>query len=379
MKVICYMQPHRGGGIGRHGIEMVRRLLRYPGISGKIVASRWQVQNNPRFADEMAGLPIETHWFPEMSLERSWKLVSWPQLPCEQTGFDIVYGPAEVRFPRSGIPNMVTVHDAQAFESDLPWSRTLEHRLFRAKWLYWLPKVCREASCVVTVSEYSRQRLSEVLQIDPARICVVGNGVSDVFFRGQQDTTVETDNTIVIIGGLRTKKGAAATLAVAERLRLSGSPLVIEIYGQHDREWASRAGRYSNVRLFGYVSDAVLASKLKKAVALLFLSLYEGFGIPAIEAMAAGTPAVVSNRASLPEIVGQAGIQVNDEAPETVADVLEQLRTDMAMRQALIAKGFARASDFTWDACVDRLVSAMTRIVRPDCLPHDEVASGVQS
>lgn len=364
MKVICYMQPHRGGGIGRHGVEMVRRLLRRPNISGKIVASYWQVRHNSRFLNEMAGLPLETHWLPEMSLERLWKLASWPRFPGNQDGYDILYGPAEVRFPKSSVPNMVTVHDAQAFETDLPWSRTVEHRLFRAKWLYWLPKVCREASCVVTVSEFSKRRLSEFLQIDPARICVVGNGVSDVFFRDQATRAGVPENVVVVIGGLRTKKGAAATLKVADRLRKIGSPLTIELYGQHDREWVRRAAQHPNVRLFGYVDDAVLATKLKNSVALLFLSLYEGFGIPAIEAMAAGTPAVVADRASLPEIVGQAGILVNDEIPEDVAQVLETLRTDEPMRQQLIQRGYARASHYSWDACVDRLMEAMEQFAR---------------
>jgi glycosyltransferase involved in cell wall biosynthesis len=360
LNVICYMQPHRSGGIGRHGVEMARRLLQRPDVRGKLLASHWQVRNNPAFAAEMQGLPIETHWLPEMMTERMWKLFSWPPFPADQRGFDCIYGPAEVRFPRAAIPNIVTVHDAQAFETDLPWSRTFDHRLFQAKWRFWIPKVCREASCIATVSEFSKHRLSEFLQIDPSRFAVIGNGISEVFFQHEPEPLDARTASVVIIGGLRTKKGAAATLAVAERLRRRGSPLTLDIFGQHDRDWARLAQGHANVRLHPYVGDDVLADKLKSAVALLFLSLYEGFGIPAIEAMAAGTPAIVANRASLPEVVADAGIVVDDRDPGEVAEVLESLRCDAALYEDLIQKGRRRAEDFTWDACVQRLVETMT-------------------
>jgi glycosyltransferase involved in cell wall biosynthesis len=368
LNVICYMQPHRSGGIGRHGVEMARRLLRRPDVGGKLLASHWQVRNNPAFAAEMAGLPIETHWLPEMMTERMWKLLSWPPFPADQRGFDCIYGPAEVRFPRAAIPNIVTVHDAQAFETELPWSRTFDHRLFQAKWRFWIPKVCREASCIATVSEFSKQRLSEFLQIDPSRFAVIGNGISDVFFHQEPVPLSARTTSVVIIGGLRTKKGAAATLAVAERLRRISSPLTLDVFGQHDRDWARRADAHPNVRLHPYVGDAELAIKLKSAVALLFLSLYEGFGIPAIEAMAAGTPAVVANRASLPEVVADAGVVVDDRDAEHVAEVLESLRCDHSLRDDLIRKGRHRAEHFTWDACVERLVETMTRLKRSS--PH---------
>lgn len=362
VNVICYMQPHRSGGIGRHGIEMARRLLRRPDVGGKLFASYWQVRNNPRFAAEMAGLPIETHWLPEMLMERMWKLASWPPFPGDQKGFDCIYGPAEVRFPKTTIPSIVTVHDAQAFETSLPWSQTWEHRLFGAKWQFWMPKVCREAACIATVSEFSKQRLSEFLQIDPARFAVIGNGISDVFFQQEPEPFESRKNSIVIIGGLRTKKGAAATIAVAEQLRRLGSPLILDIYGQHNSEWVRQAASHPNVVLHPYAADEVVAGRLKSAVALLFLSLYEGFGIPAIEAMAAGTPAVVANAASLPEVVGDAGVVVDYEDPRHVADVLERLRTDAAMHTRLVHKGVARARHYTWDACVDRLVATMSNL-----------------
>jgi glycosyltransferase involved in cell wall biosynthesis len=89
----------------------------------------------------------------------------------------------------------------------------------------------------------------------------------------------------------------------------------------------------------------------------LFLSRYEGFGLPAAEAMAAGTPAVVSDVASLPEVVGEAGIVVDPNATDHIVDILQSLRRDRKMQDRYAAAGRERAQTFSWGRCVDRLLT----------------------
>lgn len=357
------MQPHRGGGVARHAIEMVNGLLRQPGIHGELLVSRPDFDRHPSFASQFGDTPIQSHMFPGKLLERSWKAFGWPSLERRCRGFDVIYSPAEVRFPPCGIPSVVTIHDVQALEENLPWSNTASHRSFRRKWLRWLPSVFNEAACIATVSEFSKRRLVELMDADPRRIIVVGNGVSAPFFRAGEGEANPVRPSVVVIGGLRLKKGAAETLRVADELHRRGSPLTIEVYGQHDPEWADRASRHTNVRLHAYADDCDLAHALATSTALLFLSPYEGFGIPVVEAMAAGSPAVIADAASLPEVAGDAGVVVNPDDPALIAEILEKLRCDVLFRADRVAAGRRRASDFTWHSCVKRLLAALQSIV----------------
>jgi len=357
------MQPQRGGGVARHAIEMVNGLLHRPGVDGTLLASGPDMRRHPAFAGHFPGIAVRTHALPGKLLERSWKAIGWPSLTRHCRGFDVIYAPADVRFPTCGIPSVVTIHDVQALEEHLPWSDTSAHRSFRDRWMRWLPAVLREADCIVTVSEFSKRRMVELLDADPARIVVVGNGVSAPFFNVAAPPSGGTHASVVIVGGLRLKKGAAATLRVADELHRRKSPLTIDIYGHHDPDWAARASGHPNVRLHDFACDADLAAALASSTALLFLSPYEGFGIPAVEAMAAGTPAVVANAASLPEVVGDAGIIVDAEDAAGVADALERLRVNLLFRAGRVAAGRQRAAEFTWQSCVQRLLEALQKVV----------------
>lgn len=362
-RVACYMQPHRGGGVARHAAEIARRLFARPDVSGTVVVSRHEAKKYPQFASRLLGVPIRPHPLPENLMERAWKLTGWPPFPMSLANFDVLYSPVEQRFPRCRIPTLITVHDVQGLEPNLPWSDTPAHRRFRSRWLRWLPAACRETSRILTVSEFSKRRIVELLQVDPARVAVIGNGVSRAFLDAGAGPPSPFLPVAVVIGGLRTKKGAAATVAVADALARQGSNLIIEVYGQHEPEWMAEAEQRPNVRLFGQVSDEALAARLAEAAALLFLSPYEGFGLPAIEAMAAGTVPVVANAASLPEVVGDAGIVVDPSAADHIAAVLHTLAAAGESRPEKRARGRERASWFTWDGCVDRLIHAMDEVL----------------
>lgn len=362
MNLLCYMQPHRGGGVARHAVEMVRGLQSRTGFEVSLLASGTDMRRNPQFMARLPRVPAIPLPFSGTLRERTWKLAHWPPLTRRCRGFDAIYSPAEVRFPECGVPQLVTIHDVQALEDNLPWSATPQHRAFRHKWMRWLPKMIREADRILTVSEFSKQRMVALLDAPADKIVVVGNGVSPAFLTPPGLSPEAIRSTVVVIGGLREKKGAAATLAVAAEITRRALPLTVEVFGQHDAVWADAAKKHANIRLRGYAPDEVIADALRASTALLFLSPYEGFGIPAVEAMAAGTPAIVANAASLPETVGDAGLVVNPDAPEAIVDLLARLMDDSAWRRDWIAKGRARAAWFSWDRCVDRLVATLREV-----------------
>jgi glycosyltransferase involved in cell wall biosynthesis len=165
-----------------------------------------------------------------------------------------------------------------------------------------------------------------------------------------------------MIGGFRKKKGADALLAVARELERQGSDVQLVVAGPNGQEYEAEANDLDNVQLLGWVDDEDVPRLMRGALALLFLSPYEGFGLPAAEAMAAGTPAIVANRASLPEVVGDAGIVVEPGETERIVDHVRSLWHDAAHRRQYVEAGRERAQRYTWDRCVDRLVETFKEI-----------------
>lgn len=364
LHVACFVNPDYGSGIGRHVREMVTGLARRPGITVEILTNVVSLRRNPELAKQFDTLTIAPLPWSSVTIERLWKTIRWPKLDSYlSTNCQIVYSPAQTRLPVRAVPTIITIHDVQAFERSLPWSDTHEHRLFRRKWQSWLPKAAREATRILTVSEFSKMRIAELVGIPPSKIGVVGNGVSDVFFRDSQSPPVARQPSVVVVGGLRTKKGAADTLAVARALVDRRSPLHIDVVGDNESQWVEASRSFPNVRLQGVISDAALAAMLASSTALLFLSPYEGFGIPAVEAMAAGTPAVVANAASLPEVVGDAGLVVNAADAESVAALLQRLHDDSLWRESIVERGAAHAARYSWDACVERLLKELRNAI----------------
>lgn len=356
MKISCLINPYFGTGIARYIQEVASGLAQHKDCDTRLLISPVDVAARPDFFSTLPKRPSQRLPIRVTRIDRLWKLFRWPTIDRVVQDCNVVYSPFHARIATKRVPWVTTIFDVQALENELPWSHTSAHRRFRAKWRAWLPKAGREASRIITISEFSKQRLVDLLDFDPAKIGVVGCGVRECFFAARRDPLHELSNRVVVIGGIRTTKGASDTLAVARELERRRSPLTICVVGQNDSQWVSAAQQMPNVRLLGPICDLELASMLARSVALLFLSPYEGFGIPAAEAMAAGTPAVVSNCASLPEVVGDAGIVVAPASSEEIADVLERLRLDQDYRKTFVDRGHERVQAFTWQKCVDRLV-----------------------
>lgn len=304
-------------------------------------------------------LPTQTFPFPERFIERCWKITSLPPMDSwVKKQADWVYCPAETYLPIRKKPVAITIHDIEAFEEDLPWSRTKAHRQFRAKWAVWIGKALKNMNLIFTVSEFSRQRMIKLLQADPQKVRVVGNGIEPRFFKnGNPSATPFEFPYALVIGGLRQRKGAAEVLKVARDLEEKKSDLRIVTVGQNEDRYWRQAQDLRNIVVLDMKDDEEVANLLHHASSLLLLSYYEGFGIPPLEAMAAGVPVVVSDRASLPEIVGDAGIIVDLRKIGVITDHLLQLKEDSYHRDVLIRKGYQRVKDYTWNNCVDKVLT----------------------
>ncbi len=231
------------------------------------------------------------------------------------------------------MPVVVTVHDLAVLRHPYlfnSWSRHYARRL--------LPRVLRAATRIVAVSEFTRRELLELLDVPEERIHVVRNGVGAPF---HPDGETAPGRFVLGVSTLEPRKNLRRLVEGFQRSRLSGYELLIVGAQGWGHVHASGAG----VHLLGEVSDDELARLYRGAACVAYVSLYEGFGLPVVEAMRCGTPVVVSQAAALGEAAGDAAVVGDALDPQSIADGLADA---VARRSELGQRGLERSARFSW-------------------------------
>lgn len=288
----------------------------------------------------------------------------WEQaiLPLRLKRSDMLFSPANSG-PLCVRRQVVTIHDVVTLDRP-EWFGNAKAALYRAI----TPRLARRVARVITISEYSKQRLLAHVPMDERRIVVIPNGV-DARFCPQDASTVDRMRAtlrlpggryVLSVGTLEPRKNVPRLLqAWSQVVGSLPDDIGLVLTGKQDQ--AELFARVSGldalpprVHLTGHVSDALLPALYAGATALAFPSLYEGFGLPPLEAMASGVPVLSGNLTSLPEVVGDAGVMVDPTDVEAIADGLRRLLLDEGLRQSMIPKGLARAAQFSWDLTAQR-------------------------
>ena len=365
MKITAYLHPRSSflpcTGVGRHINNIILGLQKRPGVNLELlVSSQWTKGSGQLDArSPLKDLPTRSFPFSERIAEYSWKVFGCPYMDRWASQPDWVYCPAQSLLPVRNALTAITIHDIEAFEKDLPWSNTRRHKKFRMRWALWVNKAIKKANIVFTVSQFTKKRMVELLDVDPKKIKVVGNGVEKRFLKNGKYTKAPQDFPYaLVIGGLRQRKGAEAVIEVARKLKKQSSPIRIVTIGQNEDKYLKQAQLLDNLIVLGMKSDEVVSNYLNHASSLLFLSYYEGFGIPALEAMAAQVPVVGSDKASLPEIIGDAGFTINPRQTDKITAVVQELEQNRAFRTQVIQKGIRQVRRYDWDKCVDAVLDA---------------------
>lgn len=299
-----------------------------------------------------AGLPELKRWFSPGWLPRGhvWEQVV---LPVAAPGCTLINLTNSA--PIARLRQCVLVHDAAVF--DIPETFTAAYRLwYRA--LYACLQRTRAIVC--TVSEFSRERLEHHLPRLAGQVSVVQPGVDHALRFVPADGVpqrfgLEPGRFVLAVGSAAPHKNRELILRAAESIGELG--LKVALVGG-SRAAVFRGGGVSevaNVVRLGYVDDGVLRSLYATAHAFVFPSLYEGFGLPPLEAMALGCPTVVSDIRPLTDTCGDAALRVDPHQPGDVVDALRRLQ-DPALRRDYAARGTARAAGFTWDAAAQQLL-----------------------
>ena len=272
---------------------------------------------------------------------------------------DVFHAPHYVLPPLVRCPSVVTIHDC----IHLMFPQYLPNRLAStyARALMW--NATHRASHVLTVSEASKRDILRFFRIPPGNITVVPNALDERFGIGPDEEDLHRTREryqlhapfVLYVGNIKPHKNVERLIEAFALVRTGPLAHVkLLIIGDEISKYPTlrrtvhRLKLHKHVRFFGFVDDRTLASLYRLATVFAFPSLYEGFGLPPLEAMASGTPVVTSNVSSLPEVVGEAAILVEPEDVNAIAHGLRKVLLDESLRTDLRARGLARAAEFSW-------------------------------
>jgi glycosyltransferase involved in cell wall biosynthesis len=316
----------------------------------------------------LAGIRARVHrWVPRRLVQACWKAAGWPPFDWFAGRADVYHFPNFVRPPLASGRSVVTVHDL-AF---LRYPGTGERR--NVRWLTSrIGDTVLRADAVIAVSEFGAREMEELLGVSRERLHAIPNGVS--IRRPAPDDVVATRRRLGLdapyllhVGTLEPRKNIPFLVDVFERLeRFDGDLVIAGQHGWKDGPILRRivgSRRAHRIRHLDFVGEEDLPSLYAGAETFVFPTLYEGFGLPALEAMACGTPVVAAGVASLPEVVGDAGILVDgydaDEWAARVARVLDDAELCDRLRRA----GPARAAELTWGKAAQRTLDVYRKVV----------------
>ena len=249
----------------------------------------------------------------------------------------------------SSLPAVVTVHDLTHLH--------YYTRLHAGYYNQVMRPLYRRCRAVICVSEYTRGVFLEWSGASPDRVHTVRNGISSDFFDVTGDFGLEFPY-VLYPGNRRSYKNLGRALRAYASSRLPREGLRFVLTGPPDAKIQSRAaslGVGQSIHFVGHVEDADVVRLYRGATAVVFVSLYEGFGLPIVEAMAAGIPVLTSNAASMPEVAGDAALLVDPTAVDAIAAGLERITFDNALRADLVQRGRQRARSFDWNIAAARV------------------------
>ncbi|HEY7336411.1 MAG TPA: glycosyltransferase family 1 protein [Bryobacteraceae bacterium] len=230
---------------------------------------------------------------------------------------------------------------------------------FRARFSAQAREAAQRSDLIVAVSRFTALQVEQLLGVERSRIRVIPHGVHPPAARPDESAR---ENLVLTVGAIQKRKNIARLVRAFERmpdgwrLAIAGSP---DGYGAAEELRAvEESPRRVDIDVLGYVTAAKLESLYRRARIFAFPSLDEGFGMPVLEAMAHGVPAVVSQRSAMPEVAGDAALLVNPESVEQLADALCRLAGDMQLGYALARGGRERVLQFPWKAAVERTWAA---------------------
>jgi glycosyltransferase involved in cell wall biosynthesis len=324
-----------GGGVGVYGRRLVEALGRRSDVTV------WETSGPTR-----SGIVGTVRW-----LMRGAREAMTARRP------DVLHCPGFVAPWSVPVPFVVTVHDAAARR--YPADHPLEWRVYNR---YLMPGRLRAAARVIAVSEFARNEVIDVYGLRPDRVVAVPEGVDERWFEPVRPAANGNGtHRLLFPGAPLGRKNLEAVLHCMAQAKPDSElgRASLDITGARAEDFrghsalARELGLEGRVRWLGQVPSEDMPGVLAAASVVVYPSLYEGFGFPPLEAMAVGTPVVASNRASLPEVLGDAALQVDPTDHRALGEAIEAVLARAEVREGLRERGRRWARRFSWDRCAE--------------------------
>lgn len=289
----------------------------------------------------------------------------WEQfiLPGKLARGELLWSPANTG-PLAVARQMVTIHDISPL--DQPDGFKYQFRIW---YRILLPLLAKRSRKVITDSEFSRRRIIERFGIAPGKVEAIPCGVDQEHFYPRETGEIATLKEryelpkiyLLTVGALEHRKNYARLFQAWEKAAplIEGTSLVV--LGSAGRPFRRLQFDHlpDRVMFVPYISERELPTLYSGALALLYPSLYEGFGLPVLEAMACGIPVIASDAGALPEVVAEAGQLVDPFDVDEITQAIMQISAEPALRDTYVAKGLSRAGEFSWDTTAARIAALL--------------------
>ena len=316
-------------GVARHVAGLLSGLEREPDLE----LSRYSFAGHGR-----ALVPVR---------DLGWYLAALPAR-ARRDRVDVLHCPSQRAPLRSSVPLVVTIHDLAVLrhpETFNRWTRAYSRAL--------LPRVARAAARVIAVSEFTRRELVELLDVPEDKVRVIPNAVGPPF---EAEGRAADGDYVLAVGTLEPRKNLDRLVGAFERAGLNGTRLLVT----GARGWGTAEPAGKSVQWLGFVPDEELARLYRGARCVAYISAYEGFGLPVLEAMACGAPVVAARTGAAPEVADEAAVLVDPlDGDSIAAGLVEAIDRADELRE----RGLKRARDFDWQRVADATVEVYREVL----------------
>jgi glycosyltransferase involved in cell wall biosynthesis len=307
----------------------------------------------------------------------------------KREGVTLFHAPHYVLPPLVACRSVVTIHDC----IHLMFPQYLPNRLALSYARGSIAMATRRATRIMTVSDSSKRDIMRFFGTSGDKIDVIPNAYDERFGIAPREDEIARvreryqlqDEFVLYAGNVKPHKNLERLIEAFHLVRQRGLDHVkLVLIGDDISKYAAlrravhRNQLHKYVRFLGYLPEETLRALYRLASVFVFPSLYEGFGLPPLEAMASGTPVVTSNVSSLPEVAGDAAVLVDPYSPEAIAEGIIQVLTNPTLREDLRVRGLARARQFSWETSVQR-VREIYRAAASDCAPASAPAAAAST
>ncbi|MFH1155349.1 MAG: glycosyltransferase family 1 protein [Pseudomonadota bacterium] len=378
MKILVNAIPLTGllTGISRYVRQLYLEMEKFPGIEisyfdGKHVSRKMPDQADPdRWSKKIAmiwKLPAPVvfalrtmHW---LKFETTLRHV------CKRNKFDIYHETGFIPAAISTIPTIYNIYDLSLIEyrSTHPRERV---------WFYEFmnPRRLRFANHILTLSDFIRQEICSTFLLPASKVSAIPLAPANHFFPRSAEQIAKaagkfkiTGGYLIFVGSLEPRKNLPVLIQAIKRCKTDKPLLLVGWEGWGDKSWMQtirESGLSQRIILSGYVDDENLACLYSGATALVYPSLYEGFGLPVLEAMACGCPVICSKTSSLPEVTGDAALLIDPQRPDELADAIDRVAADPSLRLSMAQKGQVQAGLFSWRETARKTLNVFETLVQ---------------